>query len=592
MEQPTIAETFEKLKQFGANDRTQIKLNHELMEWLVDAMLPYSTVENDCFKKFVKTLCPRYKIPSEEYLRTCLMPNMYSKVKREVIRIIHEYLLYCSVTTDMWSSAAMDAYMSVTVHFIMQRSWEKKSMVLECLPFNESHSSENLIKGLQSVFLKFGIENCIHAIVRDNAANIVKATNEGGWKNLRCFLHGLHLVITNSLKCQRAVIDLLAKVRMIVCAFRHSTKAKTPLRGAQEKEHLPEHTLILDQETRWSSTYHMLERFLFQKKAIVLASLDMEKLPTRLLENHEWKTRQSLVNLLKGFADVVTYCEKESACISEAIPGVKSLTKMLCSHYYGVNTLKKELLQNLKKYFHGEDGRDYFTSIEENELYTIATLLDPRFKKRGFLHEETADQAEFRLVQLVSRQLQKDNASGGMSNDDREASTSATGPKQRKTSAASQSSSGTCAFAYFDDSSLSEDETAAAKDPDKDANAKKIVSEYLNEPRSGFDDAPLLFWQASYARYPKLANLAIRYLSPPASSVSSERKFKVARDIANGNRVRLRPQNVQKLLFLKYNLKAISYNSVTLPEGEIRGCNRDCQQLQTEVEEWFIDEDL
>ena len=66
-------------------------------------------------------------------------------------------------------------------------------MVLECLPFNESHSSENLIKALQSVFLEFGIENCIHAIVRDNAANIVKATNKGGWKNLGCFLHDIWL---------------------------------------------------------------------------------------------------------------------------------------------------------------------------------------------------------------------------------------------------------------------------------------------------------------------------------------------------------------------------------------------------------------
>ena len=163
----------------------------------------------------------------------------------------------------------------------------------------------------------------------------------------------------------------------------------------------------------------MLERFLFQKKAIVLASLDMEKLPTRLLENHEWKILQSLVNLLKEFGDVVTYCEKESACIFEAIPGVKSLTKMLCSNeYYGVNTQKEELLHNMKKYFHGEDGHDYFTSIQENELYAIATLLDLCFKKRGFLHEETADQAEFLLVQLVSRQLQKDNTSRGMLNDD------------------------------------------------------------------------------------------------------------------------------------------------------------------------------
>ena len=34
--QPTIVNTFEKCKQFGANHPTQIKLNHELMEWLID----------------------------------------------------------------------------------------------------------------------------------------------------------------------------------------------------------------------------------------------------------------------------------------------------------------------------------------------------------------------------------------------------------------------------------------------------------------------------------------------------------------------------------------------------------------------------
>ena len=248
LKQTTIVKTFKKCKQFGANHPTQIKLNHKLMEWSIDAMLPYSTVENEYFKKFVCTLCPRYKIPSEKYLCTCLMPNMYFKRKKEVIRIIHEHVHYCSVTTDMWSLAAMDTYMSVTVQFILQKVWDKKSMVLECLPFKENHTSENLIKALQSAFLEYDIENSIHAIVQDNAANIVKATNEGGWKNIGCFLHGLHLVVTNSLKYQHAVVNLLVIVQIVVQAFRHSTKAKMLLRPAQEKDH----TLILDQETQWS----------------------------------------------------------------------------------------------------------------------------------------------------------------------------------------------------------------------------------------------------------------------------------------------------------------------------------------------------
>ena len=40
-------------------------------------------------------------------------------------------------------------------------------------------------------------------VVRDNAADIVKAVNDGGLKHVGCFLHDMHLVVTNSLKKNR-----------------------------------------------------------------------------------------------------------------------------------------------------------------------------------------------------------------------------------------------------------------------------------------------------------------------------------------------------------------------------------------------------
>ena len=48
------------------------------------------------------------------------------------------------------------------------------------------------------------------------------------------------------------------------------------------------------------------------------------------------------------------------------------------------------------------------------------------------------------------------------------------------------------------------------------------------------------------------------------SSVASEKDFKVAR--ANGSRTRLKPGNVEKALFLKHNLKAIGYDSISLSD--------------------------
>ena len=46
------------------------------------------------------------------------MPYLFLQVKHQLIKLMDENIKFCSVTTDLWSSAAMDAYMAVTVHFI------------------------------------------------------------------------------------------------------------------------------------------------------------------------------------------------------------------------------------------------------------------------------------------------------------------------------------------------------------------------------------------------------------------------------------------------------------------------------------------
>ena len=54
------------------------------------------------------------------------------------------------------------------------------------------------------------------------------------------------------------------------------------------------------------------------------------------------------MGLLKIFADVVNFCEKEDSCISEGIPSAKSITITLeetdCK---GVVELKEALQQNM-----------------------------------------------------------------------------------------------------------------------------------------------------------------------------------------------------------------------------------------------------
>nr|KAG5685994.1 hypothetical protein BaRGS_028327 [Batillaria attramentaria] len=66
---------------------------------------------------------------------------------------------------------------------------------------------------------------------------------------------------------------------------------------------------------------------------------------------------------------------------------------------------------------------------------------------------------------------------------------------------------------------------------------------------------PLSWWRVNEARFPLLARMAKMYLAIPATSVPSERVFSTAGDILTSQRASLKPEHVDKLLFLKKNLE-------------------------------------
>lgn len=96
------------------------------------------------------------------------------------------------------------------------------------------------------------------------------------------------------------------------------------------------------------------------------------------------------------------------------------------------------------------------------------------------------------------------------------------------------------------------------------------LNKYLKMKRIDISDDPLTFWAAHNSALPTLSSLARTYLGSPPSSTTSEREFKVGKTLQK-DRVKLLPKNVETLLFLKYNLRAIAYTTSlpTVPEGFI-----------------------
>eukprot|EP00590_Aulacoseira_subarctica_P000055 CAMPEP_0172438218 /NCGR_PEP_ID=MMETSP1064-20121228/72685_1 /TAXON_ID=202472 /ORGANISM="Aulacoseira subarctica , Strain CCAP 1002/5" /LENGTH=198 /DNA_ID=CAMNT_0013186761 /DNA_START=546 /DNA_END=1139 /DNA_ORIENTATION=- len=72
-------------------------------------------------------------------------------------------------------------------------------------------------------------------------------------------------------------------------------------------------------------------------------------------------------------------------------------------------------------------------------------------------------------------------------------------------------------------------------------------------------NCPLEWWRVNHTNYPNIWKLAERILAIPATSAPSERVFSSAAKIVDKKRVRLKPYNVDSLVFLKGNEEHVDW---------------------------------
>ncbi|XP_066585487.1 zinc finger BED domain-containing protein 4-like [Prorops nasuta] len=275
---------------------------------------PFNIVNNIGFKRLLQGSLPLYEIPSDKFFREKIVPDIYNRCK------------------------------------------EKLSFELS----NEIEPAK------------------LHLVIADNAANMKKGFLLCNWAYEPCFIHSIQLVIQDALKSQRTITDIIAKSKRIFGHFGHSQLASEKLKCIQEQLQLPVKKLIQDVDTRWNSTYYLLERLLEQKQAINLYIIDKPDISD--LTYHQWELINNILNLLKPFEEITKIVSQRDSCISEIIPFICTLRKFLQTDsniFSGVGSMKEDLLQNINKRF-----TEY--TIFNNKNLIIATFLDPRFKDKFF----------------------------------------------------------------------------------------------------------------------------------------------------------------------------------------------------------------
>lgn len=137
----TLKNYFNRHLNYTDNDPKKIKLDRLLVKMVCEDFEPFSFVNHTGFKMFVKELNPRYQIPSSSDLKERLFPSIYEEVKKKLMDVLNE-VDYISLTTDMWTSPSNTGILTLTSHFIYNKTL--KSAVLKTVRMEDHHTGQNI----------------------------------------------------------------------------------------------------------------------------------------------------------------------------------------------------------------------------------------------------------------------------------------------------------------------------------------------------------------------------------------------------------------------------------------------------------------
>ena len=558
----TLEDVVAKKQRWGSNHPLAIIATKHLGEMIALDLQPYSIVEDVGFQRYSRNLEPRYAFPSRRQLSENIIPDMYVKMKDSVKKSMLE-AQKVSFTTDIWTETnTTNAFIGVSAHWINQ-NWERKFAVLCCESFSGRHTGEKIAAKFESVLSDWEIQReACHIVVRDNAANMVKAFQSANINSIGCSLHTFQLSIHDCILDQRSVSDALAICRRLVGHFKHSSLSSQRLADIQRDLQSEVLRPVQDVSTRWNSTYNMIARLLKIKSSISVFCSETEGMQDKTLTANMWNLLENVKNLLEPIEVLTRDLSAHDACLSCVIPAVLGLKLALNadSRDAGVKTMKLGLLTALD---------DRFSSLSTMTVATSATALDPRFKLLYFQSDALRDATRSDILNAALA-LSRDNAAdqsdsagaAGVSGQSQDLTTVDRDDSGTGTSAGGNENLDIWSALWkFGNSAVPSASAGNASTSLSDSSVmvNVEVTTYFSEPVIPPKENPLLWWKFNQNRFPVLSRLAQAFLAAPPSSVQSERIFSTAGDVYGDHRARLLPDNADKLIFLKFNLPLVNY---------------------------------
>ena len=369
MKQITLEACVEKAKVWDANNDKTKRMDRKIAEMLVMDDLPFSHVEDIGFVRLMKEAVPSYPLRQRKYYRDIICEKMYGCVKAKVSDAISTVKdsTKLAFTTDEWSDTQSGvSLLSLTSHAV-DKDFQRQSYVLCAEPLTERHTGVYLSEVFNSLLDKWSLSpDDVHCVMRDAGANMKKALFLSGVNNTNCTSHQLHLTVKHGLTSEESVTGVISKCRSIATHFNHSTMAQEELKKIQVRINAPQLSVMQDVPTRWNSTLQMMIRMKDLNESLCLYASSSEKI--KPLTNQDNDILTSCITVLQPFEDITKKMSKNSASISDVIPLVTTLKRMLASSAedsQGIEVMRNTILTEINK---------RFEFAEKNDLYAISTF--------------------------------------------------------------------------------------------------------------------------------------------------------------------------------------------------------------------------
>ena len=171
---------------------------------------------------------------------------------------------------------------------------------------------------MTSIGLQIGIT------VTDNPS-IGKMLSEGEHSSVQCFSHTVNLIVSEAIKSQRMVQNLLSIARKLCERVHRSPRAREKLAELQKEYELPQHQLIQDVPSKWSTSFHMPECLIEQKRAVNEVSIECNF--RELISCDQWEVMQSVCHVLRPFDAASREMSAHMSTLSQVIPMIHILSR-------------------------------------------------------------------------------------------------------------------------------------------------------------------------------------------------------------------------------------------------------------------------